>query len=68
MITVKKLKEELNKFPDDCLCFAYEGEVIGLIIENAQKAQGVIYCSEDDDRDRNSETELLPQINERCND
>jgi hypothetical protein len=52
MITVKKLKEELNKFHDDCVCFAYEGEFTGLIIEkadNSQRKQGVIYCSESGD-------------------
>jgi hypothetical protein len=60
VITIKKLKEELNKFPDDCLCFAYEGEVTGLIIEHpAMKGQGVIYCSEGEDD--NEETELLPK-------
>lgn len=60
MITIKKLKEELNKFDDDCVCFAYEGEVTGLIIEKAGeslKSQGVIYCSEGDDTGK--ETQLL---------
>ncbi len=60
MITVKELKEELNKFSDDCVCFAYEGEVIGIGIEevNARlRKQGFIYCSEYDDSEK--ETELL---------
>jgi len=56
MITVKKLKEELGKFDDDCLFFAYEGEVIGLVIGKAGK-QGVIYCSEGDDSGK--ETEII---------
>lgn len=67
MRTVAWLKEELEKFPDDALCFAYEGEVIGLIIEPARDAegessnvrQGCIYCSEDDDYDQAHATELL---------
>jgi len=57
MITIKKLKEELAKFPDDAVCFAYEGEVIGLVIGHSLHSQGVIYCSEGDDSDK--ETVLL---------
>ena len=60
MITVKKLKEELNKFSDDCVCFAYEGEATGIVIEEVNDRlgkQGVIYCSEGDDDGK--ETELL---------
>jgi hypothetical protein len=59
MITIKKLKEELEKFNDDDLCFAYEGEVIGLVIENKKDRlgkQGVIYCSEGDDEGKETET------------
>ena len=49
MITIKKMKEELNKFPDDATCYAYEGEAIGLIIEKeGLDDQGVIFCSESD--------------------
>lgn len=33
MRTVKNLKQELEKLPDDFLVYAYEGEVIGLIIQ-----------------------------------
>lgn len=32
MITVKRLIEELRKFPDDALCEAYEGEDTGILI------------------------------------
>ena len=45
MLTVKELKSELLKFKDDDLCFAYEEEVVGLIINRGNK-QGVIYCGE----------------------
>lgn len=32
------------------MCFAYEGEVIGIVIEHSTaKNQGVIHCSENDD-------------------
>ena len=61
MITIKKLKEELNKFPEDSVCFAYEGEITGLVIENLWDcfgSQGVIYCSENTD-DEGKETRLL---------
>lgn len=68
MRTVAWLKAELSKFPDDALCFAYEGFEIGLVIEPARTAegrrdstrQGCIYCSEDDDYDALNATELLP--------
>lgn len=62
MRTVKSLIEELKKFPDDAVCFAYEGEVIGIVIERPgrrMQKQGVIYCSE---RDRDEPpTKLLPE-------
>lgn len=60
MRTVAFLKAELAKFPDDAVCFAYSGEVTGIIIERAPRGlekQGVIHCSEGDDEDR--QTELL---------
>ena len=63
MRTVKWLREELKKYPDDAVCFAYEGEVTGIVIEHAGKrmrGQGVIYCSEGDDSEKKSE--LLPNI------
>jgi len=69
MRTVAWLKAELAKFPDDAMCYAYEGEVIGLIIEppdpsNGEQlptTQGVIYCSEDDEYDARHPTELLEE-------
>ncbi|TNE87191.1 MAG: hypothetical protein EP324_08115 [Gammaproteobacteria bacterium] len=60
MRTIAWLRQELEKFPDDAVCFAYEGEVIGLIVERAGQrlqSQGVIYCSESDDDGK--ETKLL---------
>jgi hypothetical protein len=30
--TVAKMIEELQKYPQDAVCHAYEGEVIGLVI------------------------------------
>ncbi len=45
MKTVKRMIEELKNFPLDAECFAYEGEVTGLII-NKDGEQGVIHCSE----------------------
>lgn len=63
MRTIKELKEELDKFPEDCVCFAYEGEVTGIIIEypgRRLKEQGVIFCSESDYKE--PETELIQKI------
>jgi len=65
MITIKKLKEELSKFPDNAVCFAYEGEVIGLAIKHKGQRkvdQGVIPCSEGDDSGK--ETILLKDTNQ----
>ncbi len=43
--TVKSLIEELTRFPDEALCHAYEGEVIGIVIRHDER-QGVIHCGE----------------------
>jgi len=51
------LKKELEKFPDDADCYAYEGEVIGIVVckkENDYEELGVIHCSESDDEHRNT--------------
>lgn len=59
MISIRKLKEELAKFDDDCVCYAYEGEVTGLIIErkgDRLKSQGFIHCSESDDTGKETQT------------
>jgi len=53
--TVAEIKKDLDMFDDSDLCFAYEGEVIGLVI-NRNGKQGVIHCSESDD---NEPTELI---------
>lgn len=61
MKTVKQLKNELDKFPDDALCHAYEGlwelnEPTGVVISKDGQ-QGIIHCSERGD-DKHS-TEML---------
>ena len=57
MITVKQLREELSKFEDDDQCFAYEGEVTGLIVNRGGYGrQGVIFCSEGEDCERDTRT------------
>lgn len=45
MRTVKWMRDELEKFPDDALCYAYEGEVCGLVIRR-KADEGVIFCGE----------------------
>ena len=70
MKTVAKMKEELSKFPDDALCYAYEGEVIGLIIrEDISKSSrillssdsryGFIPCSESARADKDAKVEYF---------
>ena len=72
MRTVAWLKAELAKFPDDAVCFAYEGEVTGIVIERSERrsmadgpdrcrAQGTIFCSESNEYDISNETILLPE-------
>ena len=60
MRTVKNLIEELHKFPSDALCYVYEGELCGIVIarKGASWRQGVIYCSEGDHVE--PESDLLP--------
>ena len=45
MRTVKSLIEELARFPDEALCHAYEGEVIGIVVRHGGH-EGVIHCGE----------------------
>ncbi len=62
MKTVRELKEELSKFPDDALCSAYDGGQgsEGIFVQKAD-LQGFIYCSESDN-DR--ETEPLSNVSD----
>jgi hypothetical protein len=45
MRTVRSLIEELARFPDDSLCYAYEGEISGIVVRHGVR-QGVIHCGE----------------------
>jgi hypothetical protein len=47
-LTVKQLREELAKFRDDAVCYAYEGEVCGIVISppGGWGGPGVIHCGE----------------------
>lgn len=47
MISVKKMKEELNKFPEDAMCYAYEGEITGVVVVDKDREEvGYIHASE----------------------
>jgi hypothetical protein len=59
MRTVKSLIEELSRFPDDALCHAYEGEVIGIVIRYGER-EGVIHCGEREGVE--PETQPLPLL------
>ena len=63
MKTVKQLKEELAKFPDEALCFAYSGEVEGVtILKNRDIGEyGFIYCSEYLELNDEQETDLFKE-------
>lgn len=45
MRTVKSLIEELVRFPEEALCHAYEGEIIGIVVRHCGR-EGVIHCGE----------------------
>lgn len=59
MRTVKSLIEELQKFPEDAKCYAYEGEFSGIVIQSENNKQGVIYCYESN-RYPDPDTETFP--------
>lgn len=58
MKTIAELKTELSKFPDTALCYAYEGEVVGVVVVTSDAARqlGVIFCGEGDEPERPTET------------
>ena len=58
MKTVKKMIEELKKFPPDATCYAYEGEAIGLGVKY-ENTHGFIFCSESGKDEDNVKTETL---------
>jgi len=59
MRTVRSLIEELARFPDEALCYAYEGEISGIVIRHCGHL-GVIHCGEREGAEQ--ETEPLPPL------
>jgi len=58
MRTIKSMIEALQKFPYDAMCYAYEGEVTGIVIVVRDKTEtfkqetlGVVSATEDDEED-----------------
>ncbi len=49
-ITVAELKQAIAQFRDDAVCYAYEGEVRGIVIlpPTGRGEVGVIYCADED--------------------
>lgn len=58
MKTVKDLIKELQKFPEDAMCYGYEGENTGIGIKIKDGKYGFIYACELEDC-KESETEIL---------
>jgi len=59
MKTVKELINELKKFPEDALCYGYEGEGMGIAIRTKDgKKHGFIYAGESE-ISKDKETEIL---------
>lgn len=65
MRTVKDLIEQLERFPPDAVCYAYEGEITGVVVTEAVvrtfanggrgRAQlGYIPCNEGDDKEEDT--------------
>lgn len=46
MRTIKSLIRELQKFPDDALVYAYEGEVCAVVIQVGGKGVAWISCDQ----------------------
>ena len=60
MITITRLIQELQKFPDNSFCYAHEGRMRGVVIVNSMDDQlGYIIASVDD------ECETQTVINDR---
>jgi hypothetical protein len=51
MRTVKWLIEQLSKYPEDALCYAYEGEDTGVVIVIPGRGSSFIRCKEIEDED-----------------
>jgi hypothetical protein len=58
MRSVKSMIDELQKFPEDAMCYAYEGEVTGLVIIKPNSGSlkqdanlGVIWATESKEED-----------------
>lgn len=62
-ITVKELREALTHFRDDAVCYAYEGEVRGIIIcpPGGSGGPGVIHC-EDETEPEPLRIEVFPEV------
>ena len=60
MVTIKKLIEKLQTFDSTLMCYAYEGEVSGIVIVDENKNEkGFIMCSAGDYYD---ESEIDPDF------
>ena len=48
MMRIKKLIERLKEFPEDAYAYAYEGEIVGIVIRSAnnEKQLGWILANE----------------------
>lgn len=60
MRTVGWLKKELEGIKDDVLCYAYEGEVTGIVLfprNFPRESYGTLYCDEYTNKD-NKESEI----------
>jgi hypothetical protein len=58
MRTVQSLRDELATFPPDALCYAYEGEVTGVVVIAAgtpRKELGCVICQSGNQRDAETE-------------
>lgn len=65
MRTVKSLIEELQKFPADAMCYAYQGEIDAVVIigdkEVYGETQGWVECGRTEGEDE-VETKLLAPV------
>lgn len=63
MRTVKWLKEQLSKYPDDYLCYAYEGEDVGLVVISENGKSDFISCRE---IEHDTDSNMLDGVGSAC--
>lgn len=49
MIRVSELVEQLKQYPADAVCYAYEGEITGVVIRDKEDKEQLGYITTEED-------------------